>query len=1373
MKKQFGDYYLGLDLGTNSVGWAITDMNYNILKLNGKSLWGIRLFEEAKTGADMRINRAGRRRIERASWRVKLLQELFAEEICKLDPAFYLRIKESNLQEKDKSQGNRVKYSIFGSKFLSDQQYYALYPTIYHLREAMLENKPEAFDVRLLYLVLSHMFKHRGHFLFEGLNAENVNDFAAVYDELVHTLNENVEGFEEWKGGDKSVVMQTVSNRMLNVSEKKKYLLKFMDAYNSQIKELAIFLSGGKGKFSNLFADENLKQMEKDSYSLKDGNFTDDEPELEKELAEKFGIIEKIKGIYDWGLLQEILHGKKNLSSGKVSVYEEHQKDLELLKNFIREKAKHLYKSIFSYKKGDKENYSCYVGQCFLPNGKAAVIEANTCNQDTFCKFLTKTLKGIKEFEEVTGVDANVSELQALFYRIKLGTAFPKQVSKSNGVIPVQVNKAELEQILENAKNYLPFLNNEDEKGISVAEKLVDILCFRIPYYVGPLAGTSMTREKKRCWSVRKAEGKVTPWNFEEVVDVSASAERFITNMTNKCSYLEGEDVLPKASLLYSEFVTRNELNNLTVNGEKLSVEIINGIIENLILNGKGKLTKKKIADYLRFNNICPKAYKDDIAGVDDTLQASMQPYKDFYNILGKTYVDRNRDVVENIIKWITIFSEEKSMLVEKIKKNYPEITYSQIGLIRRLRYKDWGRLSATLLDSSDISFVDDSTGEFITIIEAMRRNALNLMQLLSNNCHYDFIGKIKEYNDRTKETPDEITIDFVDKMYVSPAIKRTIWQTLLIVKELKKILGHDPKRIFMEMPRGEGEKVRTVSRKKKLEELYKNAKDMEPELKESLLKQLERYSDEDLRKNKLYFYFSQMGRCMYTGRKIDLEELMAKENGVDLYDRDHIYPRSKTKDDSLDNLVLVYYKENREKTDVYPLKPEIQDKMTGFWRVLLRHGLISQSKFNKLTRKTMLTNEELASFVNRQLVETSQSTKAVAELLQLECPSSKMVYSKAGNVSDFRHEFDMLKCRDINDLHHAKDAYLNIVVGNVYHTKFTDNPYNYISRMKKEERYSLKTREMYARNVERGNVVAWIAGDNGTMSTVRHTMNKNNILFTRMAVENKGKLYDISMCKKGVGQIPLKKNRDIESYGGYNSADSAYFMLVKSDTKKGNKVKQQITIETVPVIKVKEITSSEDNIIKFLKDDCQLENPSLLIPKMLKFSLLEVNGCRIHITGKSTVNITSILASQLILGYKWEKYMKRICGFVHRKEENKNAVIKSIDGINREENLELYDILLEKHVSKIYSNRPSKQIETLKAGRKQFIELTLEEQCDVLFKIGSLFWNKSVTANLTAIGGKATVGLMNFNKNVTDKNLLVIDQSVTGVFENKKSYTL
>ena len=50
--KKFEEYYIGLDMGTGSVGWAVTDPTYNIIKRHGKALWGIRLFESAKTAEE-------------------------------------------------------------------------------------------------------------------------------------------------------------------------------------------------------------------------------------------------------------------------------------------------------------------------------------------------------------------------------------------------------------------------------------------------------------------------------------------------------------------------------------------------------------------------------------------------------------------------------------------------------------------------------------------------------------------------------------------------------------------------------------------------------------------------------------------------------------------------------------------------------------------------------------------------------------------------------------------------------------------------------------------------------------------------------------------------------------------------------------------------------------------------------------------------------------------------------------------------------------------------------------------------------------------------------------------------------------------------
>lgn len=49
-----GEYYLGLDMGSSSVGWAVTNEKYEILRAHGKTLWGVRLFDSAQTAEERR-----------------------------------------------------------------------------------------------------------------------------------------------------------------------------------------------------------------------------------------------------------------------------------------------------------------------------------------------------------------------------------------------------------------------------------------------------------------------------------------------------------------------------------------------------------------------------------------------------------------------------------------------------------------------------------------------------------------------------------------------------------------------------------------------------------------------------------------------------------------------------------------------------------------------------------------------------------------------------------------------------------------------------------------------------------------------------------------------------------------------------------------------------------------------------------------------------------------------------------------------------------------------------------------------------------------------------------------------------------------------
>ena len=74
------DYYVGLDIGTSSVGFAVSDSTYNLKKHLGKAMWGVRLFDEGETAESRRLNRTNRRRLSRRNQRLELLEMLFDEE---------------------------------------------------------------------------------------------------------------------------------------------------------------------------------------------------------------------------------------------------------------------------------------------------------------------------------------------------------------------------------------------------------------------------------------------------------------------------------------------------------------------------------------------------------------------------------------------------------------------------------------------------------------------------------------------------------------------------------------------------------------------------------------------------------------------------------------------------------------------------------------------------------------------------------------------------------------------------------------------------------------------------------------------------------------------------------------------------------------------------------------------------------------------------------------------------------------------------------------------------------------------------------------------------------------------------------------------
>ena len=105
---------------------------------------------------------------------------------------------------------------------------------------------------------------------------------------------------------------------------------------------------------------------------------------------------------------------------------------------------------------------------------------------------------------------------------------------------------------------------------------------------------------------------------------------------------------------------------------------------------------------------------------------------------------------------------------------------------------------------------------KFLVLSGQLWETNANLMQLLSNQYGYQEILEQM----RADWTGHKLDYQTVEELYVSPAVKRQIWQTLQVVKELKKVMGGEPKRVFLEVAREKMESGRTVSRKKAFKRL-------------------------------------------------------------------------------------------------------------------------------------------------------------------------------------------------------------------------------------------------------------------------------------------------------------------------------------------------------------------------------------------------------------------------------------------------------------------------------------------------------------------------------------------------------------------------
>lgn len=1209
-------YSIGLDIGTNSVGWAVITDDYRVpakkMKVLGntnkktikKNLIGALLFDAGNTAADRRLKRTARRRYTRRRNRILYLQEIFATEMNKVDENFFHRLDDSFLVPEDK---RGSKYPIFGT-LEEEKEYHKQFPTIYHLRKSLADSKEKA-DLRLIYLALAHIIKYRGHFLYEDSFDIKNNDIQKIFNEFT-SLYDNT--FEESSLSKGNAQVEEIFTDKISKSAKRDRILKlFPDEKSTGIfSEFLKLIVGNQADFKKHFDLEEKAplQFSKDTYD-------EDLENLLGQIGDMYADLFVVaKKLYDAILLAGILSVKDTatkapLSASMIERYDNHQNELSALKQFIKRNLSEKYDEVFSDE--SKDGYAGYI------DGKTT--------QEGFYKYI-KNL--ISKFE---GADYFLEKIEREDF-------LRKQRTFDNGSIPHQIHLQEMNAILRHQGEYYPFLKENKEK-------IEQILTFRIPYYVGPLARGN----RNFAWLTRNSDEAIRPWNFEKIVDKANSAKDFINKMTNYDLYLPEEKVLPKHSPLYETFTVYNELTKVKFIAEGMrNYQFLDSgqkkkIVDQLFKE-KRKVTEKDIINYL--HNV--DSYDGiEIKGIEKQFNASLSTYHDLIKIIkDKEFLDdpKNGDILENIVHTLTIF-EDREMIKRCLTQYHSILDEKVIKILARRHYTGWGKLSAKLING----IRDKQTGKTILdyLIDDGYSNR-NFMQLINDDGlsfkeviqKAQVVGKTDDLKQVVQELPG------------SPAIKKGILQSIKIVDELVKVMGHSPESVVIEMAR---ENQTTNKGRSKSQLRLKTLSDAISELESNILK--EHPTDNiQLQNDRLFLYYLQNGKDMYTGEALDINQLSN-------YDIDHIIPQAFIKDDSLDNRVLTSSKDNRGKSDNVP-GLEIVEKMKGFWQQLLKSKLISERKFNNLTKAERggLDERDKVGFIKRQLVETRQITKHVAQILDARFNAEvneknqkictvKIITLKSNLVSNFRKEFGLYKVREINDYHHAHDAYLNAVVAKAILKKypklepeFVYGDYQkydlkrYISRTKdpKEiekatEKYFFysnllnffKEEVQYAdgtvvkrENIEYSKDTGEIAWDKEKdFTTIKKVLALPQVNIVKKREVQTGGFSKESILPKGNSDklIPRKTKKifwDTTKYGGFDSPVIAYSILLIADIEKG-KGKKLKTVKTLVGITIMEKATFEKNPITFLENkgyhNVRKEN-ILFLPK---YSLFELENGR------------------------------------------------------------------------------------------------------------------------------------------------------------------
>lgn len=583
--------------------------------------------------------------------------------------------------------------------------------------------------------------------------------------------------------------------------------------------------------------------------------------------------------------------------------------------------------------------------------------------------------------------------------------------------------------------------------------------------YIGTVSRDMMLSEIKAVFEAQRSLGNphATQEIEQEYIDIWAGQRNFdegpgepspyagnqIEKMVGRCSFYPEEYRAAKAAYSFQYFSLLQYANSLRIKtrgSERPLSEVQRSSFISLAFKKKefsfGDVRKAfnrsletaieeddlfNTVNYTRKIEIKPKKEKSAAKAVD-----SAEDTKTEESPSSPMDYTQRRDYMESStkIKLLSVYHELLSTLGE---------AYSDLGAVEKdavgtafTLYKSEDKIRAYLLENRIPEALCDKALENITGFSGFGRISLRACREL-----IPYLEKGMVYSDACDAAGLKKSVKDMQTKYLrlqpedvedltSPVVKRSVAQTVKVLNAIIRKRGKSPMFVNVEL-------AREMSKSHKERQEFSNMIESNRKRNDGHRAELEarfkgsRISGQDMLKS--WLYEEQGGKSAYSpnGTPIDYNRLL--EPGY--LEIDHIIPYSKSFDDTMNNKVLVFAYENRDKGNKLPL-----EYLTGKEReTFIEYTSVSVRNMKKRANllKPSFTQEDSQGFRERNLTDTRTVSRFILDYLQdnlafahSETGRRKRVTAVNGAITAFiRKQLGINKIREDGDIHHAVDAVL------------------------------------------------------------------------------------------------------------------------------------------------------------------------------------------------------------------------------------------------------------------------------------------------------------------------------------------------------------